>query len=78
MGTTGQFLTSRTDPSNATIQYGYNFGLGVPSSMTDPNGLVTSSQYDNFARKTQETRPDGTYTNWSYQGTFDETENKVR
>ncbi len=61
-GTTGQFPMSMTDPTNATTQYNYNFSYGKKSSTTDPNGITTSWQYDGFARKNQETRPDGTYT----------------
>jgi RHS repeat-associated protein len=65
-GTTGQFPMSVTDPTNATTQYNYNFSYGKKSSATDPNGIVTSWQYDGFGRRSQETRPDGTYTQWTY------------
>ena len=35
--------------------------------MTDPNGLIASWQYRQFRhRRPQETRPDGTYTTWTY------------
>jgi RHS repeat-associated protein len=44
----------------------YNYNYGVPSSVTDPNGIVTLWTYNDFGRKTQETRPDGTYTTYSY------------
>ncbi len=63
---TGQFPMSVTDPSGATTNFNYNFSYGLKSQMTDPNGLITSWQYDGFGRKTQETRPDGTYTTWTY------------
>ncbi len=65
-GTTGQFPMSVTDPTGATTSFNYNFSFGLVSSVTDPNGLTTSWQYDGFGRKTQETRADGTYTQWMY------------
>ncbi|MGH8241770.1 MAG: FG-GAP-like repeat-containing protein [Steroidobacteraceae bacterium] len=39
---------------------------GLPSSETDANGLVTSSQYDNFGRPKSTSRPDGTSTATTY------------
>ena len=66
-GTTGQLPMSVTDASGAITQHNYNFSFGLPSSTTDPNGETTSWQYDGFGRKTQETRPDGTYTVLSYE-----------
>src|SRR6185437_15969451 len=44
-GTTGQFPMSVTDPLNETTRFNYNFGYGLVSSETDPNGLTTSWQY---------------------------------
>jgi RHS repeat-associated protein len=70
--TTGQFPMNVTDPSGAQTQFNYNFSYGLPSSLTDPNSstqtpIVTTWLYtDGFGRKTQETRPDGTYTTWAY------------
>ena len=63
---TGQFPLSVQDPSGATTQLTYNYSYGLPASNKDPNGETTSWQYDGFGRKTQETRPDGTYTQWIY------------
>jgi YD repeat-containing protein len=69
-GTTGQFLTTITDPSNATTTATYtsphSLGFGVPDSVKDPNNLTTLWQYDGFGRKSQETRPDGTSTTWAW------------
>jgi RHS repeat-associated protein len=71
--TTGQFPMSITDPSGATTQFNYNLSYGLISSVTDPNSstqtpIVTSWQYtDGFGHKTQELRPDGTSTTWTYQ-----------
>jgi RHS repeat-associated protein len=44
----------------------YNYDLGVRESATDANGVSVSWLYDNFARKTLESRPDLTYTMWAY------------
>lgn len=70
-GMTGQFLTTVQNPATQSIALGYDFSRGVQTSQTDPN--FTSSNplqmtwaYDPFARKSQENRPDGTYTKWVY------------
>jgi RHS repeat-associated protein len=72
-GTTGQFPVSVTDPTGpttGTTQFNYNFNYGKLSSITDPNLLTTSWLYaDGFGRQTNETRPDGTYTNYHYYDT---------
>jgi RHS repeat-associated protein len=65
-GTTGQFPMSATNPSGTTTNFNYNFNYGLVSSVTDPNHLTTSWQYDGFGRKNLENRPDGTYTQWTY------------
>ena len=65
-GTRCQFPETVTNPLNQTSSVAYNYALGVKSSATDANGIVLSWLYDNFGRKTKETRPDSTYTTWSY------------
>jgi len=65
-GTRCQFAESVTNPLNQTTTTGYRYDLGVPTSSTDPNLITTSWLYDSFARKTQETRPDGTYSKLTY------------
>jgi RHS repeat-associated protein len=40
--------------------------FGAVTSLTGPNGLTTTWEYDGFGRKTKETRADGTYTTWAY------------
>jgi RHS repeat-associated protein len=65
-GTTGQFLTTVTNPLSQTTTFGYDPNSGMLTSAKDPNLLTTSWQYDNFARKTKESRPDTTSTTWAY------------
>lgn len=69
--TSGQFLIDTEDAEsvanarNQKTRYAWNQDLGVPSGITDANGLTTSWGYDSFARRNRETRPDGTYTTWT-------------
>jgi RHS repeat-associated protein len=65
-GATGQLPVWVTDPASQTVHFDYDYDFGLVSSVTDPNGLTTSWQYDGYGRKTQENRPDGTYTAWIY------------
>ncbi len=69
-GTTGQFLTTQTDPSGAVTTWTYSsaqsLGFGVPDSLQNANNLTTSWTYDGFGRKTKETRPDSTSTTWAW------------
>jgi RHS repeat-associated protein len=65
-GATGQFPMTVTNALNQQTQKNYDFRLGVQTSEIDANNITTSWQYDNFARQSQETRPDGTYTGWQY------------
>jgi RHS repeat-associated protein len=69
-GTTGQFVNTLTDPSNATTTFSYtsnqSLAFGVPDSVKNANNLTTSWVYDAFGRKTKETRPDGTSTTWTW------------
>ncbi len=61
-----QFPEQVTNPLNQPSVYGYNYSLGLKSSAQDANGILVSWSFDNFGRQTQESRPDGTRTNWSY------------
>lgn len=65
-GASGQFPTSITNALSQTTSRGWNYSLGLPASATDPNGLVTSWTYDSFGRRTNENRPDGTSTAWTW------------
>lgn len=64
-GSTGQFPVSITNALSQTAQKGWDYALGVPTSETDPNGVAVSWQYDAFARRSRENRPDGTYSTWT-------------
>lgn len=56
-----------TNALSQTTVTAYNYNFGLPSSTTDPNNIITASWlYDDFGRKTKETRPDGTYTTIGY------------
>ena len=66
-GTTGQFPMSVVDASGATTQYNYNFSFGLLNGVTDPNSATTTWIYEGFGRKGQENRPDGTFTQWTYE-----------
>ena len=62
----GRFPQSVTNALSQTTQFGWGATIGTLTSMTDPNGLQTTWQYDVFGRRTQENRPDGTDTTVSY------------
>ena len=65
-GTTGQFPVSVTNPLVQTSSTAYDDRFGLPQTQTDPNGISTGYIYDAFGRLQQETRADGTYTEWGY------------
>ena len=69
-GTTGQFLSTQTDPSGATNTWTYSSAqslvFGVPDSLKNANNLTTSWTYDAFGRRAKETRADGTASTWTW------------
>jgi RHS repeat-associated protein len=65
-GSAGTAPESITNALNQTSTADYYAATGLLRSMADPNGLSTLIQYDGFGRRTRVTRPDGTYTTWTY------------
>jgi RHS repeat-associated protein len=67
-GTQGVFPLSVTNAESETASKTYDYALGVVKTATDANGLTVIAAYDNFGRKTLETRPDSTKTSWTLYG----------
>jgi len=68
-GATGQFPAWTQNALSHVTNMTWDYRYGTPSTLTDPNGLVTSWLYDDFGRRTRETRPDETYTTWGIHAT---------
>ncbi|MGH8457866.1 MAG: FG-GAP-like repeat-containing protein, partial [Nevskiales bacterium] len=62
----GRFPVAVTNAKNHTELHTYDPSHGGRMSLTGPNGLTTTWQYDLFGRMTLETRPDLTTTTTSY------------
>jgi RHS repeat-associated protein len=62
----GRFPLKRKNPLNQTMQRAFDGRFGLPSTESDPNGLVTTFAYDGFGRQTSEARPDQMSTHWAY------------
>ena len=62
----GQFPVTVANPKSQVDTWAFAGDFGGPTSFTDPNVLATTWEYDTFGRRTQETRPDGTYTTFDY------------
>jgi RHS repeat-associated protein len=65
-GTRCQLPETVTDALGNTTTYAYRYDFGTPTRSTDPNGAATSWAYDEFGRRVQEVRPDGTRSDWSF------------
>jgi len=65
-GPSGRFPERVTNPLHQVTTTEFDVGLGVPKKITDPNGVAVTWQYDDFGRKTLETRADGTSTALAY------------
>jgi len=46
--------------------YTYDWRFGLPETLTGPNSLTTTWRYDDFGRRTSESRADGTQTTLRY------------
>lgn len=64
-GSRGQLPVSITNPLSQTTALTWDYGLGLPTAMTDTNALTVNWVYDAFGRPTRETRPDQTIAQWS-------------
>lgn len=62
----GRFATSSTNALTHSETRSYDARFGAALSLTGPNNLATTWQYDNFGRKILETRADGTMTKREY------------
>jgi RHS repeat-associated protein len=62
----GQFPVTTSNAIGHSETKVFDPVLGTVASLTGPNGLTTTWQYDGFGRKTQENRADGTQTVWTY------------
>ncbi|MGH8760569.1 MAG: toxin TcdB middle/N-terminal domain-containing protein, partial [Burkholderiales bacterium] len=58
----GYHRRSETNAENHVTAFAWDLGKGAVTSITDPNGLVTTLQRDGFGRLTREIRPDATAT----------------
>ena len=65
-GTDGRFALGASNSLGQGETRQYDPRFGAVTSLTGPNGLTTTWQYDSLGRKTRETRADGTYTTWTY------------
>lgn len=64
----GQFPLTAANALGHTETKVFDSRFGTVTSLTGPNNLTTTWQYDGFGRKTQENRADGTQTVWTYDG----------
>jgi RHS repeat-associated protein len=62
----GAFLTTVTNALNQITSYTYDANTGLVTSITDPNLQPTRKQYDNMARLTLISYPDGGSTGYCY------------
>ncbi|KAF0111916.1 MAG: hypothetical protein FD147_430 [Chloroflexi bacterium] len=51
------YPVSQTNALNHTTQTAYNYAVGLPVSITDPNNVTTSAQYDVFGRMVKVVAP---------------------
>ena len=63
-GARGQLPQTMTNALGHTSTLSWNYALGDPTSLTDPNSLKTEWGYDSHGRTVLETRPDQTRTSW--------------
>ncbi|HEX9706103.1 MAG TPA: RHS repeat-associated core domain-containing protein [Steroidobacteraceae bacterium] len=64
-GPRGQLPIRISNPLAQLTRMTWDEASGLPSTMTDPNGMVLRWNYDTFGRLAQEIQPDGTSTLWT-------------
>lgn len=62
----GQFPENVTNAVGHTEHKTFDARFGAVATLTGPNNLTTTWQYDEFGRKKNETRADGTQIFWTY------------
>ena len=62
----GRFLEKQFNDLNHSSEISYHPVLGLKISESDPNGLVTQYEYDDFGRSVKITNPDATWTTYTY------------
>ncbi len=62
----GQFADSATNALGHSETRAFDPRFGAATSLTGPNNLTTTWDYDGFGRKTREVRADGTETAWNF------------
>jgi RHS repeat-associated protein len=66
-----RFPATVTNPLNQTETYGYDDATGAETKVIDVNNLTTSWKVDAWGRKTEEDRPDGTYSTMAHRKCVD-------
>ncbi|MES5484930.1 RHS repeat-associated core domain-containing protein [Bradyrhizobium sp. INPA03-11B] len=62
----GAFVSSTTNALNQSSLTSFDPRFGVLASITDPNGLAQTAQYDSFGRLALLSKPNGTGASYSY------------
>ena len=62
----GRFVLSKVNELNQSTQFSFDPAFGVQTGVTDINKQTTNWKYDDFGRKVQELRADGTKTTFDY------------
>ena len=66
-GSRCQMLESATNAAAEKTTYAWRYEFGVPTRVTDPNGLSTTWMHDEFGRRATESASDGTRRSWNFQ-----------
>jgi RHS repeat-associated protein len=69
-GSRCQLPESATNALAQTTSYAWRYDFGVPTRLTDANGLSTTWTQDEFGRRVSETAPDGTRRTREYRSCY--------